>query len=306
MRPLRTGDTVGVVAPSSPFNKGEFFRGIEVLEGLGFSVAYGKGIFHQHKKVPGSPGYLAGDDRSRAKDLMSMFADDRVKAILCVRGGYGAMRLLPMLDLSLLRKHPKPIVGYSDTTFLMLFLLRETRCPVFHGPLVSTLGSKLSRLSIGHFREALTSSEPLGKMTSQGLKALRPGKARGRLTGGCLSLVTASLGTPSEIQTDGSILFLEDQGEAPYRIDRMLTQLRQAGKLRGAKGLVFGQMPGCGKARNLLSAISSGIGDFRGPVLLGFPSGHVKGSTFLTLPLGVNAEINGNAPSFSILQSPFS
>jgi len=306
MRPLRTGDTVGVVAPSSPFDKGEFFRGIEVLEGLGFRVAFGKGIFRRHQGVPGGPAYLAGDDRSRAKDLMNMFANDRVRAILCVRGGYGAMRLLPMLDLALLRKHPKPLVGYSDITFLMLFLLRETRCPVFHGPLVSTLGSRLSRFSIGHFRDALTSSDPLRKMPSQGLKALRPGKARGRLTGGCLSLVTASLGTPWEIHTDRSIIFLEDQGEAPYRIDRMLTQLRQAGKLNGAKGLVFGQMPGCGKARNLLSAISSGIGDFKGPVLTGFPSGHVKGSTFLTLPLGVTAELNGNAPSLSILKSPFS
>jgi len=306
MRPLRTGDKIGVVAPSSPFDKGEFLKGIEVLEGLGFRVIYGNGIFNRHQGVPGSPAYLARDDRSRAKDLMGMFTNSMVRAILCVRGGYGAMRLIPMLDLHLLRKHPKPLVGYSDITFLMLFLLRETRCPIFHGPLVSTLGSKLSRFSIGHFREALTSSQPLGKLPLQGLKVLRPGKTKGRLTGGCLSLVTASLGTPSEIQTDGSILFLEDQGEAPYRIDRMLTQLRQAGKLNGVKGLVFGQMPKCGKARDLLSAISSGIGEYKGPVLMGFPSGHVKGSTFLTLPLGVNAEINGNAPSFSILQSPFS
>lgn len=253
-----------------------------------------------------SPSYLAGDDRSRAQALMRMFMDDEVKAVFCTRGGYGSTRLLPLLDLPLIRRHPKPLVGFSDITALLLVLLQKTPCPVFHGPMVSTLGKGISRASLSQLFRVLNSSGPSGELSYRRLSVIRRGKARGRLTGGCLSIVIASLGTPWEIVTDGAILFLEDRGEAPYRIDRMLVQLRQAGKLGSVRGIVFGQMPGCGGHGELKKAISSGLGDFKGPVALGFPSGHVTGRTFYTLPLGVEAALDLDVPSLSLLESPFS
>lgn len=302
MTPLKKGDTIGVVAPSSPFERGPFVKGVKCLEGLGFRVRYSTRIFSRTSRQT----YLAGDDRMRAEDLMKMFTDDTIKAVICARGGYGSQRIIPLLDTVRIRRSPKPFIGYSDVTALLLFLLQETHSPVFHGPLVATLGKGMSQASLEQFLRALT-SPGLGRRACVGrMKALRRGRVRGRLTGGCLSLVAASLGTSWEIDTADAILFLEDRGEEPYRIDRMLTHLKQAGKFRSVRGILFGQMPGCGSPKVLENTITSVLNDVRGPIVSGFPSGHVKGEAFFTLPLGVPAELSGDVPSLTVLGSPFS
>jgi muramoyltetrapeptide carboxypeptidase len=288
---------VAVVAPASPFKREEFESGVAELESLGFHAAYDERVFARD-------GYVAGAAAERARALDEAWADPAIRAIFTVRGGYGSAQVLPFLDGRRIRDARKIFVGYSDiTSLLCLHLLNDLVC--FHGPM---LERRLSRGEAGYDRrtllETLTNPAPLGELRPDSLQTLHAGDARGMLVGGTLTQLVSLLGTPwAFMPPRGSILFLEDIGERPYRIDRMLTQLRQARMLEGVAALVFGTFPDCDEPRggyrveDVLASLTADLGI---PVLFGFPSGHTRGPTW-TLPFGVRAQVAaGPEPSLVI------
>lgn len=280
------GDAVAVVAPASPAPRAAVERGIARLEAWGLRVVRGRHLSTRR-------GYLAASDAERAADLAAALADPAVRAVFCVRGGYGTPRLLDRLDYAALAPHPKIVVGYSDVTALLLALHRRAGWVVFHGPMVaSDLGAETpSAETLEGLRRALFEPAPLGRVAQpSGLPppvVIRPGAAAGRLTGGNLSLVAATLGTPYEIRTRGRILFLEDVGEAPYRVDRLLTHLGNAGRLDGVAGVAYGELES--GVREVLEDRLGGLGV---PVLAGLAIGH--GRHKATLPLGVRATLDAS------------
>ena len=282
--PLRPGDLVAVAAPAGAVSKRALLRGIDHLAGSGFRVVYREDIFARE-------GYLAGSDSRRAGELNGWMADPDVKALLMARGGYGSSRLFGLLDPRPLRRRPKIIVGYSDITALLLFLGQEGQAAVFHGPFVSDPPRDLDRL----LRTLRGSSRTL---SFTGLRTLRPGRARAPLTGGNLSLLCHSLGTPFEVETRGRILFLEEVNEPLYRIDRMLRQLVLAGKFRALRGLVAGRFTGCGSPRSRIDRLLlEAVGERAVPVAAGFPSGHGAGNR--TFPLGVPSVLDSSTGQIS-------
>jgi muramoyltetrapeptide carboxypeptidase len=287
---LATGDTVGVVAPASHLpraNEEYLEQGLGQLKAMGLEVRCSASLL-KRKHL-----YLAGKDQERAGELMAMFLDPEVKAILCSRGGYGAQRLIPYLDPEVIRSHPKPLVGCSDITVLLIYLLQRCLVIPFHGPNIATSqfvqgGEEMQRA----LKQALTSSEPIAEIACSLLRdGTPPGEIiEGEIIGGCLSSLVTTLGTPYEPDLQGKILFVEDVNEPPYKIDRMLTHLKSAGKLAGVKGILFGQMPGCDTENGLLSeVIVDALCQIEGPILFGFPSGH--GPRNITIPLGVPVQI---------------
>jgi len=289
---LSTGDTVGIVAPASHIpraNEKYLEQGLGRVRKLGFAVKCSPSL-QERKHL-----YLAGKDQERAEELMAMFLDPEVKAILCSRGGYGAQRLIPYLDADQIRSHPKPLVGCSDITVLLIYLLQQCLVIPFHGPNVATSqfvqGDAEMALAL---KSALTSAEPFAEIACS---VLRGGEAKAEIIGGCLSSLVTVLGTPYEPDFQGKILFLEDVNEPPYKIDRMLTHLKSAGKLAGVKGVIFGQMPGCDTDNGLLREVLVDVlGAIEGPILFGFPSGH--GPRNLTIPLGVPVQMREGVVSF--------
>ena len=288
---LAHGDTIAIVAPASPFDRETFERGVERLQGLGFGIRYDQEIFRNER-------YLAGKDEARAEQIHRWFSDSEIRAIFCARGGYGSLRLVEYLKPSIIRANPKIFVGYSDITTLLLYLQRRCSLITFHGPMiVPDLGQEdVFPRAQDHLFRLLSHPQPLGELPGAGIEVIRKGSASGVLTGGCLTLIALSIGTPFEIQTGGSVLFLEDVGEAPYRIDRLLTYLKVAGKLEGVRGLVFGQMEGCHSAGGSPDELPAIIGDvLRGlkvPILYNFPSGH--GGNNWILPFGARVTVDGD------------
>jgi len=241
---LRPNALIGLVAPASgPADADQLQRGREMLERLGFRVRLGLHLLDSH-------GYLAGRDEVRAEDLNEMFADEAVEAIFCIRGGYGASRLLPRLDFAALQAHPKILLGYSDITVLELAILRKVGLVTFYGPMVTTEMAGTFRPEDQERMWAaltqLTPPQPLGAVADgESPNVIRSGNASGPLVGGCLSVLVSLLGTPYEPELDGAILFLEDLDEEPYRLDRYLTQLRLSGKLNRVAGVALGQFVNC-------------------------------------------------------------
>lgn len=305
-RPLEPGDLVGLVAPSSPFPRESLERGIRYLEAQGFRVRVVPGIFESHR------GYLAGRDSQRAQLLMEMFADPEVRAVMAIRGGYGSQRLLEMLEAENIRKNPKIFLGYSDATAILLYLLDHCGIVPFHGPLVVEMGQSAPSATQWWLLKALTRTEPLGTVPLEEPVWLRKGCATGPVVGGNMSVVCSSLGTPWEINTEGRLFFLEDWGERRYRIDRMLTQLRLAGKLDRAAGLMFGHLlpaalsPESGPAdretytREVREIIEDATRGFGGPVLVGLPVGH--SGINITLPLGVEGVLDSDQGLFALTE----
>lgn len=297
---LRKGDLVGVVAPAGAVKTDDLNAGIKRLEELGFRVLLGRSV---HRRVR----YLAGQDRDRAADLSDMFANPEVRAVVAARGGYGASRVIPLLDAEVIARTPKIFVGSSDITLLLHFIRTHCGFVTFHGPMVSpNFGKYSSPTTSDSFVRILGATKAPGPFDVQGVKAIKSGNAEGVLTGGCLSLVCQTIGTSYEIQTDGAILFLEDINEPPYRIDRMLTYLRQIGKFDKVRAVIFGLMPDCHPSPHesyaLEDVIRDVLGDLPCPILLDFPSGH--GGTNVTLPFGVRAAVEGTA--LSVLEAPVS
>ncbi|GIX48958.1 MAG: peptidase U61 [Candidatus Tectimicrobiota bacterium] len=287
---LQPGDAVGLAAPASPFDRRAFDAGVAALQRLGFRVRYTPRVFEVQR-------YLAGSDAARADELHRLFADPQVKAIFCCRGGYGAQRLLPLLDPALIRAHAKIFVGYSDLTSLLLYFYSQCRLISFHGPVVAGelsrgLAPATQRQLLGVLGgDAQAMQPPPSRLAT--LRVLRPGEAEGPLLGGCLSLLVCTLGTPFQPCTRGAILFLEDRGERLYAIDRMLTHLRLAGALEGVRGVVFGQHEAVAADRRqpygLAEVLLDVLGDLEVPILCGFPAGHCRQP--LTLPIGARVAI---------------
>jgi muramoyltetrapeptide carboxypeptidase len=301
--PLQKGDCIGVVAPSSPFPKEPFTKGIQTLKGRGFNVWVPQNIFRTCRS------FLAGSDADRAGTLMEMFTNPEVHAIMTARGGYGCQRILDKLDAEEIRRHPKIVIGYSDVTFLLLYLLDHCGIIPFHGPMVVELADASLEIQ-DQLLTTLTHVKPLGKIPLRNPIWIKEGWARGALVGGNLSVVCSTLGTPWEVRTEGRLLFIEEHGEAPFRIDRMLHQLQTAGKLDAANGLVFGDILQRASGGNesteayeeaILGILEDVTKFFSGPVLKGLPVGHGKNNT--TLPLGVEAVLNAEENALTVTES---
>lgn len=287
---LKAGATLGIIAPASPCDDSDSIaRGKKILEDLGFRTVLAPNALQRDR-------YLAGTDRERIADLHKMFLDPRIDGILCLRGGYGTLRILSKINYYIIRRCPKILLGYSDITALQLAIWKKSGLVTFSGPMLATdFGLKPGDFTLKHFYQAVTSYHTLGLVpAAPGVKthAIYPGRARGRLIGGNLSLVTATLGTPYEIDTRGAILFLEEVGEEPYRVDRMLWQLFLAGKLHSAAGVIFGEFVDCEAADRSASftcgdVIADMFTRLKIPCLYGLGPGH--GAHKVTLPLGVRA-----------------
>ena len=283
---VAAGARVAVVSPAAAAKAERVERGLEALRALGFDAQPS-----EHWLERGSL-YFAGEDEDRLNDLHHAFADDEVCAIFATRGGYGSNYLLEALDLDLIAESAKPFIGYSDLTAVQLWLLDQVQLPAFYGPMLSADFAREDGVHEASLRAALT-GQTYKVGAEEGLRTLRAGEAQGTLYGGCLSIITALLGTPFEPQTEGKLLFLEDTGEKPFQVDRMLWQLRQAGKLEGVRGIIFGEMVDCvaGNKPGLLEdAILSALEDFEGPIAIGLRSGHVSRAN-VTLTFGVEAEL---------------
>jgi muramoyltetrapeptide carboxypeptidase len=287
---LRSGDTVGIVAPASNIQRGLLEKGCDTLRSLGYRPFYFDSIFDKDL-------YFAGSIERRARELAEMFRRDEVRAILCARGGYGSNYLLTGLDVGEVAAHPKILVGYSDISTLLTYITDSTGLVTFHGPMVTKDFAVADGLDVEAWQAALTglSEWHLDAGTGSGVKPLVEGDAEGILYGGCLSMLAASLGTPYEIRTADTILFMEDVATKPYQIDRMLMQLKLAGKLDQVRGIVFGEMLDCEQTKQdqgytLEEVVLRVVGDLGVPVACGLRSGHVSRKN-VTLPLGVRASL---------------
>jgi muramoyltetrapeptide carboxypeptidase len=285
--PVPDGAGISVVAPTSFARAERVELGLEALRGLGFSPRVA-----QNGRARG-PLFFAGTPEQRLSDLHAAFADPESEILMSLRGGYGSNYILDGLDLELIRKHPKPFFAYSDLTGVQLRLLDTLGLPAFHGPMAAADFYLDDGVHLPSFRAALA-GEPYVLGPGEGLRVLKPGTARGTLYGGCLSILVSLLGTPWEPATEGKLLFLEDTGAKPYQIDRMLWQLRHAGKLDRTAGIVFGEMLDCispGAAPEFLEeVIATVFHDFEGPIAIGLRSGHVSRQN-VTLTFGVAAEL---------------
>jgi muramoyltetrapeptide carboxypeptidase len=300
---LRPGDTIGIIAPASNIKRELVEAGCNALQRLGYKPFYLDSILEKNL-------YFAGSAERRAHELEEMFTRDDVRAIICARGGYGANYLLHTLDLEKIKAHPKIFVGYSDITSLMTYIFDAVGLVTFHGPMVTKDFAHPDGVDLGSWEAALTgvSEWALNLGPETGARPLRAGSAEGILYGGCLSLLVASLGTPYEIHTAGTILFIEDAAEKPYQIDRMLMQLKLAGKFAGVHGIIFGEMLDCAQNRDqnytLEEVVLRVVGDIGVPVAYGLRSGHVSRRN-ITLPLGVRAalDVSRNEGSVRLLES---
>jgi muramoyltetrapeptide carboxypeptidase len=278
---------VGIVAPASNIRRTELEAGCEALRRAGYRPFYLDSILEQDL-------YFAGSVERRARELEEMFMRDEVRAIVCARGGYGANYLLRDLDLEKIKAHPKILVGYSDITTLLTRFVDATGLVTFHGPMAAKDWAHEDGVDLVSWRSALSSAIPWEVALGAGVSGLVEGDAEGVLYGGCLSILVASLATPYEIKTAGTILFLEDLAAKPYQIDRMLMQLKLGGHLDAVRGIVFGEMLDCVQTVNqgytLQDVVLRIVGDLGIPVAFGVRSGHVTSGN-ITLPFGVRTKL---------------
>lgn len=288
--PLKEGDTIGILAPAAHGGMTDYNRSIELLESLGYKVKLAPSVTDDY-------GFLAGSDEERAKDLNDFFRDDSVKAILCLRGGYGSARLLDKLDYKMIVRHPKMLIGFSDITALHVAIGEKSGIVTIHGPMMSSFkGDNYTAFTLYNFENGLSGSLPAGEIrlpAGRKLKVLHPGDASGIVEGGNLSVLASLCGTPYELKGDGAILLLEDTGEDPYRIDRMMEQLYQNGLLSRVSAIAYGDFYGAAPVGEEFSIhdVLAHYAELSGkPVIEGVPVGH--GPDNLFLPLGVKASIH--------------
>jgi muramoyltetrapeptide carboxypeptidase len=304
-RALRPGDKVGIVAPASNVNREMLEAGCDGLRRAGYEPFYFKSILERDL-------YFAGSAERRARELEEMFARDDLRAIVCARGGYGSNYLLPApdtktIDLETIARHPTIFVGYSDLTTLLTWFSDAAGFVTFHGPMVAKDFGVADGVDLASWQNAVGGAAEWEIGEGSGAKPLVAGEAEGILYGGCLSILVAALGTPYDIQTAGTILFVEDLAAKPYQIDRMLMQLKLAGKLKGVRGIVFGEMLDCRQGQTqdytLEEVVLRILGDLGIPVAFGLRSGHVSRAN-ITLPIGVKARLEvGVAVRLKILES---
>jgi muramoyltetrapeptide carboxypeptidase len=282
---LRAGDTVGIVAPASNIKRDDLEAGCEALRRAGYKPFYFDSILEQDL-------YFAGSVERRAHELEEMFVRDDVRAIVCARGGYGANYLLPALDIEKIKSHPKIFVGYSDNTALLAHFADAGGFVTFHGPMAAKDWAHEGGVDLKSWQATLAGTSPWEVDLGASVDGLAEGEAEGTLYGGCLSILVASLGTAYEVHTKGTLLFLEDVAAKPYQIDRMLMQLKLAGKFEEVRGIVFGEMLDCVQTANqgytLQEVVMRVVGELGVPVAYGVRSGHVTGRN-ITLPIGVRA-----------------
>jgi muramoyltetrapeptide carboxypeptidase len=296
---LRPGDKIGLIAPASSFNKEAFLAGCDRLRQMGYEPVYSQNIFDRDL-------YFAGNLERRVRELAGLLSRDDVKALIGVRGGYGSNYLLERLDFQEFARHPKILLGCSDLTSLLTAINDRTGLVTFHGPMVAK-DLAAATFDSASWNSALSCAASWDLPTS-GVEVLKSGRAQGRFYGGCLSMLAASLGTDFELQPDGTILFLEDVAEKPYRIDRMLMQLRLAGKFQRVRGFVFGEMLDCSQPGSqdytLQQVVGRVLSEFKVPIVYGLRSGHVSSGN-ITLPLGVQAELvaNDSGVQLKVLES---
>ena len=278
---LKPGDTIGIVAPAGPFDPEKFIKGRAVLESMGFRTVFDETIFQKH-------GFLAGTDAQRADQVNRLFADGTVQAVACARGGYGSMRILGFLDFETIQKNPKIFVGFSDISVLLSVLHDRCDLVTFHGPVVTTL-AHADKETVAAMEWAMTSDTPLELAPENGM-VVRSGLASGLVAGGNLTTLCHLVGTPYAPSFKGKILLLEDLGEAPYRIDRMLTQMKLAGCFDGMAGLILGSFESCGPPSEIYALVGDIFEDMNIPVMAGFEFGH--GRRNIMIPLGLGATLD--------------
>ena len=303
-RALKKGDTIGLVGISGAMHDPEthFDQMLAGIEALGFNVVIADSCREQY-------GYLSGSDESRARGLNQMFADDRVDAVVCMRGGYGVHRMLDRVDFDVIRANPKVLLGYSDITALHTAIHEKVGMVTLHGPMPSTDWHSMDAFTRDSLWRALTSAEPLGAVRNpEGVepKCVVPGKCRGMLVGGNLTLIASACGTPYALNAEGKVLLLEDVGVKVYRLDSMLTQLRQAGLFEQCAGVVLGGFTRCPEeyeryALHLEDVVNDIIVPAGKPVLANMMIGHV--ATKITVPLGVECELNATARTLTMTEA---
>ena len=290
---LKANHTVGIIAPASPVSQPEILEGLKLLESFPLKIRLGGHLFDHLN-------YLAGPDHDRVSDLHQMFSDPSIEAIFCARGGYGSARLLNNIDFDLIRKNPKIIVGFSDLTALFIAIYKQCGLITIHGPTLSELTKNknwpnLSRLITTYHRPKI--------FLKQG-RIINKGKARGTLLGGNLSTICSLLDTPFLPSFDGVILFLEEKGESPYRLDRMLTQLLLSGRLDRLSALIIGQIVDCGEKEIINGVLQERLDSLSIPVVTGLPVGHENEN--ISLPLGLPAGLDTERMVLEIEESAVS
>ncbi len=313
---LQLGDKIGLISPGGFITEDELKESISNIENLGFKVILGKNVLEKF-------GYFAGTDEQRANDLNEMFINENVKGIVCTRGGYGCSRILPLLNYNAIKKNPKVLIGYSDVTALMNGIFSQTGLITFHGPVAT---STFNDFSVKNFKNVLMSTfnnqtlfNPKNEInnnltnennTSSQIKVIHNGKAEGILIGGNLSIVVSIIGTPYDIDYTDKIVFLEEVGEEPYRIDRMLTQMIQSKKFDKVAGIALGIFSKCVAKPNqsgitnsfsLMEVLGERLYPLGIPVIYGMSFGHIINK--LTLPFGINAKLDVDNQTLTLLES---
>ncbi len=283
---LKPGDTIGIVAPSGPFDRQTFLRGVRIIEDMGFNIFTPPGLFEKNR-------YLAGSDSHRVQFVNQLFADTSVDAIICARGGYGSMRILPMLDYDTIQNNPKAFIGFSDITILLSVLFSRCNLVTFHGPVVTSLAEASEETKCSLLNN-VTSDSNLEIKLHNG-RTIIPGVATGEVCGGNLTMLCHLVGTPFAPDFDNKVLFLEDRGEAPYRIDRMLVHMVLAGCFKGLSGIILGTFEECGPIEDVIKIILEIFEKYSIPILAGLDAGH--GRHNLTIPLGIEATLDADRHS---------
>ena len=305
---LKPGDTIGLVTPASPITEEQLDKTIKNIEGLGFKLEYNR------KRLLARDGYLAGKDIVRADEINRMFNNKRIDGIWCVRGGYGVTRMLDMLNYKVIRDNPKVLIGYSDVTALHQAIFKKTGLVCFHGPVGA---SDFPNYTEKHVIQVISKTSSTFKIEAApenvsmenqiyNSYVISDGIAEGRLVGGNLTLASSLVGTPYDISYKNKLVFFEDIGEKPYRIDRMLTQMMLAGKFDKVKGVILGIFLNCDVSENdnsltLSEMLKDRFKNINVPVIYGMSFGHI--SNQFTLPLGIKAKLNTGDKTITLLES---
>lgn len=299
---LKEGSKIAITAPASPTSMGEISKGVRTFKSLACNVVVGDTIAKQENNYR----YFSAPEDQRVTELMGFIEDESVDAIVCGRGGYGVMRILDKLDYDIIRKNPKIIIGFSDITALLNAVYAKSGLISYHGPVAS---SSFNSFTTSHIKDMFFTTENL-KYESSSALLMQEGVSEGKLVGGNLKMIVSTLGTPYEIDTSDALLFLEDVGEHPYMIDRMLTQLRLAGKLDTCKGFIFGIFKNMNERKPFFPNYSYTIKEvveqlilpYGKPVLMNMPIGHIENK--ITLPIGINAILNANKKFIELVENP--
>ena len=294
---LNKGDVIGIVAPSSSFDRDNFKEGVSMLQSLGYTIKYEQAIFNASWSRP-------GHNKQKASQVNRMFSNTKVKAIFCAKAGLDSSDIIPYLDKKIIRENPKIFIGYSDITSILLYLQKIANMVVFHGPIVSgEIYDGMHSLTIEYLDALCGQSKPLGELKFPQLIAFRQGRASGRLVGGNLSLIVKAMNSPYRLTTRGHVLFLEDINESFDTIKQYFFRLRRAGVFKKIVGLIFGKITDTtGREHDMSVIVNEILKGYDMPILYGFPSGHlqIRGGLHVTLPFGVMVTIDSESLSLSM------